>query len=77
MKVIQGKFGATAPDDLAAFLRQAADDVDNGVITGMVFAAVRHNEYTLSFSTSLETSLVLSALLNNSAIQNLRRINNA
>lgn len=84
MDVIKGNFGAKAPSDLASILRQMADDVDAARITAVVIAAVEYrgpaiehgydddSSYVLHFAASLETSLVLSTLLCDSALQKFK-----
>ena len=71
-EVIDGRFGKQAPEDLSQRLRELADEVDKGYITGMVVAYVGDGEYSFVFGTSLSESIVLSTLLKQSSIDRMR-----
>jgi hypothetical protein len=72
MKVIDGGFGKQVPDDLSKRLREMADEVDKGDITGMVVAYICDGDYSFIFGTSLSESIVLSTLLKQSSIDRMR-----
>jgi len=72
MEVIDGRFGKQVPDDLSQRLRELADEVDKGYITGMVIAYIGDAEYSFVFGTSLSESIVLSTLLHQSSIDRMR-----
>lgn len=72
MKVIQGAFGHQAPTNLASDLRALADAVDRGEIKELITAYIQEDQYTFLFAASLQTSLVLSTLMQDTAINNLR-----
>jgi hypothetical protein len=63
MKVIEGKFGGHAPEDLPQTLRELADAAEKGEITAMVAAYVQNDSYCFMFGSSLEKAIVLTALL--------------
>ena len=63
MKLIEGNFGRQAPSDLSAQLREIADAVDAGEVTGLVAAFVDNDEYSFLFGASLSEAIVLTTLL--------------
>ena len=73
MKVIDGGFGRQAPDDLADELRQLADAVDEGDISGMIIAYVYKGEYSFAFGTSKAESILLAALMQQQSIDRMRK----
>lgn len=76
MKIIDGGFGKPtpkAPSDLAANLRQLADQVDAGEVEGVILAFVRNGEYMLEFGTSIAESIILARLLDAAAIGKMYR----
>jgi hypothetical protein len=72
MKVIDGGFGKQAPDDLADELRQLADAVDRGDISGMIMAYVYKGDYSFAFGTSKAESILLAALMQQQSIDRMR-----
>ena len=72
MEVIDGGFGKHAPDDLADELRELADAVDSGDISGMIIAYVRKGEYLFTFATSLSEAVLLAALMQQQSIDRMR-----
>ena len=71
-KVVQGGFGAKPASDLARILRELADKADSGEVVDLVYACVNGGQYELGFSASMTDSLVLSSLLQNSAIDKFK-----
>ncbi len=61
------------PKDLPAKLRELADWVEKGTITEMVVGYVEAGEYCFVWPSSLHDSLVLTSLLQQTAIDRLRR----
>jgi alkanesulfonate monooxygenase SsuD/methylene tetrahydromethanopterin reductase-like flavin-dependent oxidoreductase (luciferase family) len=72
MKVIEGSFGKQAPSDLSQRLRELADEVDEGLITGMIVGFVHEGNYSFLWGASLSESLILAALLQQTSIDNMR-----
>ena len=72
MKVIEGGFGNRAPSDLANVLREMADAVDRGEITGLVAAYVHNDEYLFTYGTSMSQAVVLSSMLQDQSIQRMK-----
>ncbi len=72
MKVIEGKFGKHAPSDLSQRLREMADAVDEGKITAAVIGYVYEENYHFLWGASLAESILLSALLQQTSIDNMR-----
>lgn len=72
MNVIEGGFGRHAPADLADELRELADAVDIGDISGMIVAYVRNGEYLFTFATSLSEAVLLAALMQQQSIDRMR-----
>jgi hypothetical protein len=73
MEVIDGRFGKQVPDDLSQRLRELADEVDKGYITGMVIAYTGDGEYSFMFGTSLSESILLAALMQQESIDRMRK----
>jgi hypothetical protein len=73
MKVIDGGFGKHAPDDLSERLREMADEVDEGEITGMIVAYVHKGNYSFMFGTSLSESILLATLMQQESIDRMRK----
>lgn len=72
MNVIEGGFGRQAPDDLSQRLREMADEVDNGDISGMVVAYIYKENYSFVFGTSMSESILLAALLQQQSLDRMR-----
>jgi hypothetical protein len=72
MKVIEGGFGNRAPSDLSNVLREMADAVDRGEITGLVAAYVHNDEYLFTYGTSMTQAVVLSSMLQDQSIQRMK-----
>ena len=72
MKVIEGGFGKQAPSDLSQRLREIADAVDEGRIPSMVMGYTCDGEYAFLWGASLHDSIILSALLQQSSIDNMK-----
>lgn len=72
MKVIDGGFNKSTPDDLSGELRQMADDVDSGDISGMIVAYIHKGNFSFVFGTSLANSVLLAALLQQQSIDRMR-----
>ena len=72
MKVIEGGFGNRAPSDLSNVLREMADAVDRGEITGLVAAYVHNDEYLFTYGTSMSQAVVLSSMLQDQSIQRMK-----
>lgn len=66
------KFGKRAPEDLAQRLRELADEVDEGKITGMVVAYVHEDQYQFMFGASLSEAIVLTTLMQQTNIDRMR-----
>lgn len=66
------KTGPKAPEDLAKRLREEADAVDRGEITAYVSAFVRDGQYEVAFGASWVDSLVLSTLLQTTAVEKFK-----
>lgn len=72
MKVIEGGFGNRAPSDLSNVLREMADAVERGEITGLVAAYVHNDEYLFTYGTSMTQAVVLSSMLQDQSIQRMK-----
>jgi hypothetical protein len=73
MEVINGRFGKQVPDDLSKRLREMADEVDKGYITGMIVAYIGDGDYSFIFGTSLSESILLAALMQQESIDRMRK----
>jgi hypothetical protein len=60
------------PDDLPSVLRQLADDVESGAVTAMVVGYKEDDTYKFLWPSTLESSLIISALANDRAIERFR-----
>ncbi len=72
MKLIEGNFGKQAPSDLSQRLREMADEVDNGQITGVIMGYVYEGDYNFLWGTSLSEAVVLAAMLQQLSIDHMR-----
>ncbi len=72
MKVIEGSFGKQAPSDLSQRLREMADEVDSGQITGVIVGYVYEGDYNFLWGTNLGEAVILSAMLQQLSIDNMR-----
>lgn len=69
-ELVEGAFGPHAPEGLADNLRKLADAVDQGEVTGVVYACSWKNAYEISMSgSSIQEDLVLATLLHNKAVR--------
>lgn len=69
MKVVPLK---AAPNDLADILRDLADRVDSGAITGMVIAHTEDDNYHFHYSASKNDCLIMATFLHQNCIDRLR-----
>lgn len=70
LRVIDG--GDRPPPDLSARLREMADQVDAGQITGMVIACVFDDSYQFTYADSLHDCLVMAAMLQQNCLDRMR-----
>lgn len=63
---------AELPEDFPGILRRIADEVEAGKVTKFVAMYVEEGEYALLKPSSLFDSIVLSALLHDSCVQEFR-----
>ena len=60
------------PDDFPKLLRDLADSVERGNITGMVVAYSNSGEYKFCYPSNLHDSVVLAAMLQQNCIDRMR-----
>lgn len=60
------------PADTAAALRLLADQIDSGLVTSIVIAAVAGDTYEFHMPSSLHDSLVLASLLQTRCLEGFR-----
>jgi hypothetical protein len=74
LKIVEGNFNKRELDlahDFPGILRQLADDADAGRITSAALVWTQDNQFCLSTPSSVEATLVLSALLHRRAVDKL------
>lgn len=64
--------GPRCAPDLPGILRDLADSIERGDVTGMVFAYIDRGDYITSNSASLSESLVLATLLQAAMLEKFR-----
>lgn len=62
----------SAPNDLSAILRDLADRVDSGSITGMVIAHTEDDNYHFHYSANKNDCLIMATFLHQNCIDRLR-----
>ena len=73
--VIEAKFGARAPADLAPRLREIADQIDRGDVGGFiaVYTDGKDGDYNFVWASSLFNAVGMSAMLHHEALRKMRR----